>query len=198
MRAKFDNYSKEEIESIVSESKSIAEICRKLDCVNSRYVVVNRLISLNIDISHLLGQAWNKGNFKYDKFEYGKVVSSAMAAPALIYKRGHKCEKCNLEYWNGEKIPLEVHHLDGDKLNNTEENLILLCPNCHALTDNYRGKNQNSTKQYISDEIFVEALRTSKNIRRALLKLGLTAKGGNYARARELIVKYDIKHLLEL
>ena len=197
MKSKCD-YSKEELEKVVSESKSIAEICRKLNCINSRYTLVNKLRSYDIDISHLLGQAWNKDNFVYDKFEYGKVIISAAALPALIYKRGHKCQECGLEKWNDQDIPLEVHHLDGDKLNNVEDNLILLCPNCHALTDNYRGKNANKKKSYISDEMFVEALKSSKNIRRALLKLGLTAKGANYSRARELIVRYNIQHLLEL
>lgn len=192
------NYNKEELEKAVNGSKSIAEICRKLDCVNSRYTVIKYCNQYKIDLSHILGQAWNKDNFNYDKFEYGKVISSALALPALVYKRGHKCEKCGLTHWNGDLIPLEVHHNDGDKLNNTEANLILLCCNCHAQTDNYRGKNlSKSKKKNISDIDFVNELKESKNIRQALLKLGLTAKGGNYTRARELIVRYNIEHLLE-
>ena len=35
------------------------------------------------------------------------------------------------------KIPLELHHKDGDYRNNNEDNLELLCPNCHSLTSNY-------------------------------------------------------------
>lgn len=38
-------------------------------------------------------------------------------------------------------IPLELHHINGVHSDNRIENLQLLCPNCHALTDNYRGKN---------------------------------------------------------
>ena len=37
---------------------------------------------------------------------------------------------------------LELHHIDGNHSNNELSNLTLLCPNCHALTDNYRGKNK--------------------------------------------------------
>jgi 5-methylcytosine-specific restriction endonuclease McrA len=51
------------------------------------------------------------------------------------------CENCGLSTWLGNPIPLELHHIDGDKTNNTLENFQLLCPNCHALTDSYRGKN---------------------------------------------------------
>ena len=53
----------------------------------------------------------------------------------------HKCECCGSETWLEQPIPLEVHHKDGDRSNNTLENFELLCPNCHALTDSYRGKN---------------------------------------------------------
>ena len=53
----------------------------------------------------------------------------------------HRCERCGLTEWLGQPIPLELHHIDGDKNNNTLENFQLLCPNCHAFTDSYRGKN---------------------------------------------------------
>ena len=41
-------------------------------------------------------------------------------------------------------IPLELHHVNGDNRDNRLENLQLLCPNCHALTNTYRGKNNKS------------------------------------------------------
>ena len=34
-----------------------------------------------------------------------------------------------------------IHHKDGNRHNNTIENFVLLCPNCHSFTDSYRGKN---------------------------------------------------------
>ena len=46
--------------------------------------------------------------------------------------------------WNSKPIPLEVHHIDGNKTNNTLENLMIVCPNCHAQTDNYKSKNKKS------------------------------------------------------
>ena len=39
------------------------------------------------------------------------------------------------------KIPLSLHHIDGNYKNNKVENLELLCPNCHALTDNFGSRN---------------------------------------------------------
>lgn len=53
----------------------------------------------------------------------------------------YKCECCGMTTWLGNPIPLELHHKDGNRNNNALENYELLCPNCHALTDSYRGKN---------------------------------------------------------
>jgi predicted HNH restriction endonuclease len=44
-------------------------------------------------------------------------------------------------------IPLELHHVNGDNRDNRIENLQLLCPNCHALTDNYRGLNKSAHRE---------------------------------------------------
>ena len=51
------------------------------------------------------------------------------------------CECCGRWYWRGKEIPLEVHHIDGNRFNNKISNFQLLCPNCHAQTESYRGKN---------------------------------------------------------
>lgn len=51
------------------------------------------------------------------------------------------CERCGLDVWMDAPIPLELHHKDGNHYNNTLENFQLLCPNCHAQTESYRGKN---------------------------------------------------------
>jgi len=61
-----------------------------------------------------------------------------------LLKEGFKvyqCEACALKLWQGVPIPLELHHVDGNRMNNALENLKLLCPNCHALTANYRARN---------------------------------------------------------
>lgn len=56
----------------------------------------------------------------------------------------YKCELCGITCWNEKPIVLEVHHIDGDRTNNFINNLLLLCPNCHALTDNYGNKKLHS------------------------------------------------------
>lgn len=53
-----------------------------------------------------------------------------------------RCERCGLTDWNGERLPAQLHHVNGDKHDNQIGNLMLLCPNCHALTANWGGRNK--------------------------------------------------------
>ena len=53
-----------------------------------------------------------------------------------------QCSSCMNTHWMDYLIPLELEHIDGNSCNHRKENLCLLCPNCHALTDTYRGKNK--------------------------------------------------------
>lgn len=66
----------------------------------------------------------------------------------LFRKYDNKCSKCGWGEMNPytHRIPLDVHHKDGDYTNNDEENLDLLCPNCHSLTSNYKSLNPNGRK----------------------------------------------------
>ena len=60
----------------------------------------------------------------------------------LREKQDNKCKVCKRKTWNGKPIPLELDHIDGDSSNEIIKNLRLLCPNCHAQTDTYKGKNK--------------------------------------------------------
>jgi 5-methylcytosine-specific restriction endonuclease McrA len=60
----------------------------------------------------------------------------------ILRTRGHKCESCSLDSWQDNPIPLEIHHMNGNAKDNQLNNLQLICPNCHALTDSYKGKNK--------------------------------------------------------
>ncbi len=70
----------------------------------------------------------------------------------LLAKTEYKCEICGfntLNKYTGLTI-LQIHHIDGDCMNNKEDNLQVLCPNCHALTENWGRNNKKGkrTKRY--------------------------------------------------
>lgn len=71
----------------------------------------------------------------------------------LLKKYNYKCQKCGWGEINPitGKSPLEIHHKDGNRTNNKEDNLELLCPNCHALTSNYKFLNSSQYKDSNSD-----------------------------------------------
>jgi len=98
------------------------------------------------------------------------------------------CNRCGLSEWLGQKITLELEHKNGNHYDSSRENVELLCPNCHSLTDTWRGRNKNKGKsgKRVSDEEMIEAIRTTSSIRQALIKVGLAAKGGNYFRANRI------------
>lgn len=79
----------------------------------------------------------------------GEYQISSYIKTYLFNKYNNKCARCGWgeinKYTN--KIPLEIEHIDGNYRNNIEENLILLCPNCHSLTSTYKGANLNKGRR---------------------------------------------------
>ena len=201
---KWELFSKQELEQFVKDSTSINQVsvkCGYADKSGSGQGAIREMIALyNFDTSHFLdlnGSSESKGKYNYERFQSETILKTAHMKDAIIALRGHQCEVCKNTVWQNLPIPLEVHHIDGDSTNNVLENLQLLCPNCHAQTDNYRTKNTvaKEKREEISEADFKNALETSPNIRQALIKLGLAPKGGNYTRANEIIAKYNIKML---
>lgn len=109
-------------------------------------------------------------------------------------QRKRECECCRLTTWQNKPIPIELHHIDGCRTNNQIENLQLLCPNCHALTDNYRGKNKiGEPQKRIADEIFIELIPKCFSIRHVLLRAGVSSGAPNYRRIRKLMADKNLK-----
>jgi hypothetical protein len=145
-------YTKEDLERIVPNCISTAQVLNELGIVSAggNYHTIRKYMRLwGIDTSHFKKQGWNGGMTFGPKRPIEEYLSNKR--PMRSWKLKHRllkdglleyrCSNCTLEVWLGKPIPLELHHIDGDSDNNALENLILLCPNCHALTDTYRGKN---------------------------------------------------------
>ena len=150
-------YTDQEFIEAVKSSFSIAQTLKKLGLVpaGGNYKIVHFNIKrLNIDSSHFTGKAHLKGKThdwtkRYKNEEVfiadGKHNLSTYSLKRRILQYGFiekKCHKCQNTTWQGEQIPLELEHINGVNNDNRLENLTLLCPNCHAQTTTYRGKNK--------------------------------------------------------
>ena len=196
MPAKWEKFSKEEIEEIVKESRSFRDVAIKLGYKStggSAIGIAKDVCSkFKLDTSHFKGQGWNKGNYDYSRFQANAPKKNGSLKKALVALRGRKCEKCGATSWLGQPINLEVHHISGNRTDNSFDNLQLLCSNCHSYTPTFARK---TSKMSVSEDKFVEALKNNENIHRALISLGLTPAAANYERARKLVEKYKIEHL---
>ncbi len=145
----------EELEVAVASRHSLAAVARELGMNptgGKTYRDLKYLIEKHgLDTSHFLGQAWSRGRrvtcFGGRPLQELLVKGSSPTSSSLrlrLLSEGVKearCEGCGMESWQGHPIPLELDHINGDRYDNRLENLRVLCPNCHALTANYRARN---------------------------------------------------------
>lgn len=68
------------------------------------------------------------------------TLSDYQQRKILLLENDYRCQKCNVGEWEGEQLPLEIHHINGDRKDKRRENVELLCPNCHSITPNWKTK----------------------------------------------------------
>jgi len=116
----------------------------------SRRRLAEMIALYEVDVSHFRLTAWNKGmrlgSTGRPLTEYlvvGSTCKSSWLRQRLVEEGifEPECATCGNATWQGRPIPLELEHKNGNRNDNRLENLELLCPNCHALTPTYRGRN---------------------------------------------------------
>lgn len=148
-----EDFSDDEFTLIVQDSKSMAEVMRKLNYLVSggnNASCRKRINRLNLDISHFNQYDRSKMPRRRDVSDYTSNkfwIASNPLKKRLIRENllEHKCYQCGLSEWQGQPIPIELHHIDGNNKNNSLDNLTVLCPNCHTQTENYCAKNRRTT-----------------------------------------------------
>lgn len=151
---KVRSWSSRELKDATKKSSSYRQVLVRLGlkAAGGNYEQIKKYIKeYGIDISHFKGRGWSRGltgigrprvplekilvrssNFQSFKLKKRLFVAGLKSA---------RCERCGwAEKTTGGYLPLELDHINGDHHDNRLENLRVLCPNCHSLTDNHRGR----------------------------------------------------------
>jgi DNA-binding transcriptional ArsR family regulator len=127
-------YDWEVIRGFYDEGHSVAD-CRARFGFNKqawhaairRGLITPRPARMPLELLLVAGPRRNRNHIKRRLFDAGVKM--------------RRCESCGLSDWRGQPISLALHHVNGDRHDNRLENLQILCPNCHGLTDTWAGRN---------------------------------------------------------
>ena len=182
-----NNYSYEELNDLINiQGLSYLEIGKMYGVSGSAIKSAAKRKGVPIPKRRIINEneTFNKGKSRYEKsicIECGKEFiqypekwkngeSSGcgkrykLSSPIrryLLNKANYQCSICGFNIPNpftGQSI-LQIHHIDGNVANIKEENLQVLCPNCHALTENFGSRNKNSVRQYRKEDYIKEQSR---------------------------------------
>jgi uncharacterized protein with PIN domain len=146
-------YKSIEFDNIVSVSKNLVDVCRKLNLGltgGNRNTIKKWINKKGLDTSHFFIER-KKSEYKGEIFVENSN-SDRRTVKDKLYRENLKEKKCEMcgqgEYWMGKKISLILDHINGINNDNRIENLRILCPNCNATLDTNGGKNiKNKLKQ---------------------------------------------------
>lgn len=148
------SWTENQLKRAVANSFSLRQVLNKLGLreAGGNYDQVKRYIKeYKLSTNHFRGKAWNKGlkGIGKPRIQLKDILVKnnyyqSFKLKNRLFREGLKpkhCEKCG---WARKTrtgyLPLELDHINGDRHDNRIENLRVLCPNCHSLTANHRGR----------------------------------------------------------
>ena len=174
-KSDFKSYDKEYFQKLINESTSVSELLNKLGLVGKGYnhtKLTKFLKESDYDTSSLVGRHVKRYSDKgIPKKRLSDILcenstgnSNKLKKRLIAYGvKEYKCEnpECGISEWHGVPIELELHHINGNHYDNRLENLVLLCPNCHSQTSNFRGKNASDTLNKTLSKVAIDESKTA-------------------------------------
>ncbi len=202
------HYTLEELKAAVKQSFSTCQVLRRLNIPpnsGAMWAKIDKDIKINnIPWPHFVGNSksgfLNRAEIPIEKYFNNEIPISSNRLKQKIFEQNLKlkqCECCSLSIWMNKPIPLHLHHINKNHLDNTFTNLQILCANCHG-QEHAALKETRFVGPKVEDKTIIEAIKECYSIRQVLLKVGLFHAGGNYKRIKEIISNNQLQLLIKI
>lgn len=175
----FDNYSKKQLENVLSNNNTWSGILRELGSYDKHQkmlpILRRRLDDLNIDYSFMnsvpIARKEGHSRNKYTKYTDEEIFRRNNEVSVQTVRRAFKehieipyeCAICHLPpIWQGKPLVLTMDHIDGDTNNNEFTNFRWVCPNCDRQLPTYTNRNRKRSSS--RPLIPIEDRKSGKNI----------------------------------
>lgn len=180
MRSILYEFTPSELQALLDTSNSYGDLLRKigLNPKGGNPATLKKIIEeYNLDETQLNKNRHNlySQNSIIPRMKRKKSMEDILSNKAPFYfsnqllkrlidegYKTYKCEECGINTWMGKPLVLQLDHIDGNHLNNSYENLKVLCPNCHSQTNTFAGKNTSRSKLNNTKKIIKIKNRISK------------------------------------
>lgn len=152
-QSKVYQVSDEVFKEIIANANSYSDCLRALGLTakggSSLDILKRRISELKCSTEHFGTMQTKSPNAKYNLDEIlieNSTYANISRLKIRLINEGrleYKCALCgNIGEWQGQKLVLQLDHINGKNNDHRIENLRFLCPNCHSITETYAGKNK--------------------------------------------------------